>query len=226
MAAFVPPTERIISIEDTAELNLPLKHWIRMEARPPGLEEKGEITLDILTKNALRMRPDRIIVGEVRHDEAFTLFTAMNTGHAGSMGTIHANSSQETIARVTSPPMSVPEIMLSGLDFIIVEQRLHSKKKGTIRRITEIAEVTDVLAGKARTQTLYEYDAPSDSMKRTTIPSNFMKELEIFTGMNRKQIEDELSERTAFLKKLAANNIRDIVAVSDACQKYLIEKKA
>jgi len=83
LASFIPENERIITIEDTAELALPLKHWIRMEARPPGLEGKGELTLDILTKNSLRMRPDRIIVGEVRHDEAFTLFTAMNTGHDG-----------------------------------------------------------------------------------------------------------------------------------------------
>ncbi|MCX6798471.1 MAG: CpaF family protein, partial [Candidatus Diapherotrites archaeon] len=120
LASFVPDTERIITIEDTAELNLPLKHWIRLEARPPGLEGKGELTLDILTKNSLRMRPDRIIVGEVRHDEAFTLFTAMNTGHEGCMGTIHANSPQETIVRVTNPPMNVPEVMLSGLDFILI----------------------------------------------------------------------------------------------------------
>ncbi|MBI5871521.1 Flp pilus assembly complex ATPase component TadA, partial [archaeon] len=85
LASLIPPSERIVSIEDTAELNLPLKHWIRLEARPPGLEGKGELTLDILTKNSLRMRPDRIIVGEIRHDEAFTLFTAMNTGHDGCL---------------------------------------------------------------------------------------------------------------------------------------------
>ncbi len=85
LAAFIPDTERIVTIEDTAELALPLKHWVRLEARPPGLEGKGELTLDVLTKNSLRMRPDRIIVGEVRHDEAFTLFTALNTGHDGAV---------------------------------------------------------------------------------------------------------------------------------------------
>ncbi|MFH0970906.1 MAG: ATPase, T2SS/T4P/T4SS family [Candidatus Diapherotrites archaeon] len=85
LCSFIPANERIISIEDTSELNLPLQHWIRLEGRPPGLEGKGEITLDILTKNSLRMRPDRIIVGEVRHDEAFSLFTAMNTGHDGCL---------------------------------------------------------------------------------------------------------------------------------------------
>jgi len=85
LASFIPESERVISIEDTAELNLPLKHWIRMEARPPGLEGTGELTLDILTKNSLRMRPDRIVVGEIRHDEAFTLFTAFNTGQDGCL---------------------------------------------------------------------------------------------------------------------------------------------
>jgi flagellar protein FlaI len=83
LAALIPERERIVTIEDTAELALPLEHWIRLEARPPGLEGTGELTMDILTKNALRMRPDRIIVGEVRHAEAFTLFTALNTGHDG-----------------------------------------------------------------------------------------------------------------------------------------------
>ncbi len=85
LASFVPDRERIITIEDTAELNLPIKHWIRLESRPPGLEGTGELKMDILTKNSLRMRPDRILVGEIRHEEAFTLFTAMNTGHDGAL---------------------------------------------------------------------------------------------------------------------------------------------
>src|SRR3989338_6538505 len=119
LASFIRPFERIISIEDTAELNLPLKHLIRFEGKPPGIEGTGEITLDIHTKNSLRMRPDRILVGEVRHAEAFSLFTAMNTGHDGCLGTVHANSPAETLVRVTSPPMNVPMLMLSGLDMIL-----------------------------------------------------------------------------------------------------------
>ncbi|MEW6592660.1 MAG: CpaF family protein, partial [Candidatus Hadarchaeota archaeon] len=94
---FVPGSERIISIEDTAELQLPHKHWVRMETRPPNVEGKGEITMDDLVKNALRMRPDRMVVGEVRGPEARTMFTAMNTGHDGCMGTVHANSASETV---------------------------------------------------------------------------------------------------------------------------------
>ncbi len=224
LASFIPAAERIVSIEDTAELNLPLKHWIRMESRPPGMEGTGEITMDILTKNSLRMRPDRIIVGEIRHDEAFSLFTAMNTGHEGCMGTVHANSPREAIVRVTSPPMNVPEVMLSGLDFVLIEHRLHDKKKGTIRRITEIAEVGGVLEGKSTTQTVFERDAVTDQLMRSNFSSNYLRTLEKYTGLSKKQIDAELKDRERFLKGLVDKNIRSIAEVSKACQDYLIKK--
>lgn len=225
LASFIPARERIISIEDTAELNLPLKHWIRMEARPPGLEGKGEISLDILTKNSLRMRPDRIIVGEVRHDEAFTLFTAMNTGHDGCMGTIHANSPRETIVRVTSPPMNVPEIMLSGLDLIVIEHRIHDRKKGTIRRITEIAELTGVLEGKAQTQTIFERNPIEDTIERTNIPCNYLKKIERFTGSTKKQVEAELADRQKFLENLEKKNIHSMQELNKLTQEYLLSRR-
>lgn len=226
LASFIPLHERIVTIEDTAELNLPLKHWIRLEAKPPGLEGKGELTLDILTKNSLRMRPDRIIVGEVRHSEAFTLFTALNTGHDGCMGTIHSNSPGETIARIKSPPMNVPEIMLSGLDFIIIEHRIHDKKKGTIRRITEIAEVSGVLEGRTRTQTIYEREPAKDIIKRTNVPIAYLRRLERFAGLGKKQIETELKKRERFLKQLVDNNIRSTEEISKACLGYIAEKRS
>src|SRR3989344_5605418 len=225
LAAFIPETERIISIEDTAELSLPIKHWIRMEARPPGLEGTGELTLDILTKNSLRMRPDRIIVGEIRHDEAFALFTAFNTGHDGSLGTVHANSPQETLVRVTSPPMNVPMLMLSGLDMILVEHRIHDKKKGTIRRGTEIAEVSGALGGKPTTQTIFEYDATTDELKKTKMPSEFLRNLEKFTGYSRKQIDTIVEERTKFIEQLIKNNVNGLAQVSKSCEVFLMESK-
>ncbi len=225
LASFVPENERIVTIEDTAELNLPLKHLIRMEARPPGLEGKGELTLDILTKNSLRMRPDRILVGEIRHDEAFSLFTAMNTGHAGSMGTVHANSAQETLIRIKSPPMSVPEVMLSGLDLILIEHRIHDKKKGTIRRLTEIAEVTGVLVGKAQTQTIFERDPVEDSIIKTNVPISYLKELQDFSGFSRKQIDAELNDRAALLNTLVKKNIHLMEDVHKEMQNYLLKKK-
>jgi len=225
LASFIPENERIVTIEDTAELSLPLKHWIRLEARPPGLEGKGELTLDILSKNSLRMRPDRIIVGEVRHDEAFTLFTAMNTGHAGSMGTVHSNSPQETIVRVTNPPMSVPTVMLSALDLIVIEHRIHDKKKGTIRRLTEVAEVTGVLGGNPQTQTIFERDPVEDMIMRTNVPIRYLKKLQDFSGLSKKQVDQELAERTALLKSLAKRNVHLMEDVSRETHEYLLKKR-
>ncbi len=225
LVSYISPRERIITIEDTAELNLPLEHWIRLESRPPGLEGTGEITLDILTKNSLRMRPDRIIVGEIRHDEAFSLFTAMNTGHAGSMGTVHANSSQETLIRVTNPPMNVPETMLSGLDFILVQNRIHDPKKGTIRRITELSEVTGVLAGKPQTQTLFEWDPVTDSFKQTEVVSEYVKELTKYTGLTKLEIDHELEVRADFIESLRKENIRDQKEVSKRMLDFLLERE-
>ena len=222
LASFIPETERVITIEDTAELNLPLEHWIRFESRPPGLEGKGEITLDILTKNSLRMRPDRIIVGEIRHDEAFSLFTAMNTGHDGSIGTVHANSAQETIVRVTNPPMNVPETMLSGLNFILVEHRLHDRKKGTIRRITEISEVTGVLEGRAQVQAIYEWDPVKDALKRTGVPSGYLRTLASLAGMNNQQVQRELKKRQAFIESLIKQNVRSIKDTTDRMKAFLL----
>ena len=125
------------------------------------------------------MRPTELL--EIRHDEAFSLFTAMNTGHAGSLGTVHANSAKETLVRVTSPPMNVPNMMLSGLDLIIVEHRIHDKKLGTIRRVIEISEVSGVLEGRSDTMPLFEWNAKTDNLERTSMPSNFMKELEKYS---------------------------------------------
>ncbi|VVB76567.1 putative KH and PIN-domain containing protein [uncultured archaeon] len=224
LASFVSDRERVITIEDTAELNLPIKHWIRLEARPPGLEGTGELKMDVLTKNALRMRPDRIIVGEIRHEEAFTLFTALNTGHDGCLGTVHANSPEETIIRVTSPPMNVPNIMLSGLDIIIVEHRFYDRKKGTIRRISEIAEVYGAMDGKPRTQTIFQRDPARDMIERTLVDSKYLKMLQNFTGASKENIESELRARKIFLEKLVADNIRTIGEVSERAKQYLIDK--
>ena len=123
LTSFIPPSERIITIEDTLELQLPHSHLIRTETRPPNIEGKGEVTMDLLLKNSLRQRPDRIIVGEVRSKEAITLFSALNTGHSG-MGTLHANSTKETITRLINEPMNVPNIMINSIDFIIIQKRI------------------------------------------------------------------------------------------------------
>ena len=138
--------ERIITCEDSAELQLQQPHVVRLETRPPNLEGEGEITMRDLVRNCLRMRPERIIVGEVRGPEAFDLLQAMNTGHDGSMGTLHANSPREAISRLESmimmggfalPPKTIREMITGSIDVIIQASRLRDGS----RKITHITEV-------------------------------------------------------------------------------------
>ncbi len=224
LAAFIPAYERVITIEDTAELNLPLDHWVRLETRPPGIEGTGEVDMSALVKNALRMRPDRIIVGEVRGEEAFTLFTAMNTGHDGSMGTIHSNSARETLVRITSPPMSVPEVMVTALDFIVVQHRIHDRRKGTIRRITEIAEVIKQ-DEKPVVRTLYTWDARSDATVQISSNPAYLKLLSDYTALEVSDLLDEISRRAEFLEGLRKRGIRKMGDVKREVQRYFEESK-
>jgi pilus assembly protein CpaF len=146
MTAHINPGERIITCEDSAELQLQQPHVVRLETRPPNLEGAGEISMRDLVKNCLRMRPERIIVGEVRGPEAFDLLQAMNTGHDGSMGTIHANNPREAISRVENmiamggynlPAKAVREQIAAAVNVIIQAQRLRDGS----RKITHVTEV-------------------------------------------------------------------------------------
>ncbi len=146
LSAFIPTTERIITIEDTAELQLKQAHVVRMEKRPPNTEGRGEITIRQLVINALRMRPDRIIVGEARGGEAVDMLQAMNTGHDGSMTTIHSNSPRDTLRRVETmvlmaglelPLKAIREQVASAVDLIVHIERM---RDGT-RKLVQISEV-------------------------------------------------------------------------------------
>ncbi len=223
LASFIRDRERIITIEDTAELNLPLEHWVRLEARPPGLEGEGEITLEMLTKNAIRMRPDRIVVGEVRGAEAFSLFTAMNTGQQGSLGTIHSNSAEETITRVTSPPMNVPLEMFSALDFIVVIQRISDPKKGMVRRVDQIAEVPANFREKRRLNLIYKRDPFKDRLKKKGRPE-FFSVLEDFTGITSKKLDLILKKRENFLKDLVKKKTREMPSFKEALRKHILKE--
>jgi pilus assembly protein CpaF len=146
LSAFVPADERIVTIEDAAELQLRQEHVLRMESRPPGLEGAGQISIRDLVRNSLRMRPDRIIIGEVRDGASFDMLQAMNTGHDGSLTTLHSNSTRDTLARLETmvlmaemdlPQRAIREQIASAIDLIVHQTRL---KDGT-RRITQITEV-------------------------------------------------------------------------------------
>lgn len=162
LSAFIDPSERIITIEDAAELKLHQSHVISLEARPPNVEGKGEITIRQLLRNALRMRPDRIIVGEVRGDEAIDMIQALNTGHNGSLSTVHANSPRELLTRLEGmmliaspslPLLSVREQLAAAIDLIIYQKRFPDGK----RRITKLTEVIGMENRQIQLQDLFEY---------------------------------------------------------------------
>jgi len=163
LTAFIEKDERVITCEDSAELQLQQPHVVRLETRPPNLEGEGEITMRDLIKNCLRMRPERIIVGEVRGPESFDLLQAMNTGHDGSMGTLHANSPREALSRLESmitmggyslPSRTIREMIISSIDVIVQAARLRDGS----RRITHISEVLGMEGDVIVTQDIFVYD--------------------------------------------------------------------
>ena len=162
LSSFIPSDERVITIEDAAELRLMQEHVVRLETRPPNAEGRGEVLARDLVKNALRMRPDRIIVGEVRSGEALDMLQAMNTGHEGSLTTIHSNSSRDAIARLETmilmagtnlPDRAMREQIASALDVVIQVSRLAD---GT-RRVMSITEVTGMEGEVITTQEVYRF---------------------------------------------------------------------
>ncbi|WP_425515194.1 CpaF family protein [Microvirga terricola] len=163
LTAYIEPSERVITCEDAAELQLQQPHVVRLETRPPNIEGEGQVTMRDLVRNCLRMRPERIIVGEVRGPEAFDLLQAMNTGHDGSMGTLHANSPREALSRLESmitmggytlPSKTIREMIVSSIDVIIQAARLRDGS----RRITHITEVLGLEGDIITTQDLFVYD--------------------------------------------------------------------
>jgi pilus assembly protein CpaF len=163
LTRYIDDDERVITCEDAAELQLQQPHVVRLETRPPNLEGEGQVTMRDLVRNCLRMRPERIIVGEVRGPEAFDLLQAMNTGHDGSMGTLHANSPREAMSRLESmitmggfalPSRTLREMIVSSIDIIVQAARLRDGS----RRITHITEVLGMEGDVIITQDLFVYE--------------------------------------------------------------------
>ena len=163
LSGFLPPTERIVTIEDAAELQLRQRHVLRLESRPPNIEGRGEVTIRDLVRNALRMRPDRIVIGEVRDGAALDLLQAMNTGHNGSLTTVHANAPRDAIARLETmvlmaglelPVRAIREQIASAIDLIVHQERL---RDGT-RRVTHVTEVLGMEGEVVTTQDLFVFD--------------------------------------------------------------------
>ncbi|MGF1597446.1 MAG: CpaF family protein [Acidimicrobiales bacterium] len=163
VSSFIPSSERIVTIEDAVELRLNQRHVVRLEARPPNVEGKGQVVIRDLVRNALRMRPDRIVVGEVRGGEALDMLQAMNTGHEGSLSTLHANTPRDALARLETmvlmaglelPMRAIREQVASALDLVVHLSRMRDGS----RRVTEIAEVNGMEGDTITLSTLYAFD--------------------------------------------------------------------
>lgn len=224
LSSFINPKERIITIEDTLELQIPHEHVIGMETRPPNVENRGELTMNDLVKNSLRQRPDRIIVGEVRGSEAITLFTALNTGHSG-FGTLHSNDARETITRLTNAPMSVPNIMISAIDFIIMQNRIYRSDGVSFRRISEVAEVSGIEEGVIQLNKIFEWDPQSDTIKNVGITSKTLTEIANVSGNSLNSLYDEIKNREIVLQHMVDQNIRSIRDVSTVLEMYYLDSQ-
>lgn len=219
LSAFINPSERIITIEDTLELQIPHEHVIRMETRVANVENKGELTMNDLVKNSLRQRPDRIIVGEVRAEEAITLFTALNTGHSG-FGTLHSNDARETITRLTNEPMSVPEIMIQAIDFIIMQNRIYTPSGKSFRRISEVAEVVGIEEGVVQLNKIFQWTPETDTIDNISITSKTLSQIANLSGKSMNELYHEIEKREMVLSHMVRNNIRSVSEVNNILERY------
>ncbi|WP_296874475.1 CpaF family protein [uncultured Methanobrevibacter sp.] len=219
LSAFINPNERIITIEDTLELQIPHEHVIRMETRPANVEGKGELTMNDLVKNSLRQRPDRIIVGEVRAGEAITLFTALNTGHSG-FGTLHSNDARETITRLTNEPMSVPEIMIQAIDFIIMQNRIYTPSGMSFRRISEVVEVVGMEEGTVQLNKLFQWNPERDTIDNVGVTSHTLQQIASLSGKTIPDLLSEIENRKIVLKHMINHDIRSVEEVNSVIELY------
>ncbi len=225
LATFIRYDDRVISIEDTLELDLGSReNWIQMESRP-GTHKYEQIEMDDLLRNSLRMRPDRLLVGEVRSKEAQTLFVAMDTGHRGILGTVHANTSRELLLRLKSAPMNVPNHMLSLVNISVVMFRMYDRNRGLIRRVKEIAEL-DRMEEKILLSNVFEWNRRSDSVEKTNVPSRTLDKLAEKVNMKKNEIKEELLIRQRILEWMLENNIRTAPEVEKIIQEYYLDPQS
>ena len=218
-ANFFPPNQRIISIEDTREIVLPkFLHWVPLNTTLPNAEGKGEINMGDLLINSLRMRPDRILVGEVRRKrETETLFEAIHTGHS-VYATFHANSAKETVERLTNAPLEVPPIMLPAISLIIVQFR--NRRSGK-RRTFQIAEILP----NGTANVIMQYDIKKDVLVKVSKSKGLYDNIALFTGLTDAEISKELADKVKVLNYLVKKNIDDVDGVGRIVAEYYTNKE-
>jgi flagellar protein FlaI len=220
LANFIPPNQRIISIEDTRELRLASHlYWVPMMTRLPNAEGRGQVTMEDLLINSLRMRPDRILVGEVRRKaEAETMFEAIHTGHS-CYGTFHANNSKEAVARLTNEPVDVPKPLLPAINLMLVQFR--NRRTGK-RRTLEVAEILDDCSASV----IYQYDAKNDQVVKKAEATRFVQDLILFTGLSESELAEDLKAKQAIIDLLVKKDITNVETLGKAIADYYEDKDA
>ncbi len=219
---FIPPNQRIITIEDTSELVLPkYMHWVPMLTRQPNSEGKGQVTMLDLLLNSLRMRPDRLVVGEIRKKEdAQTLFEAMMTGHS-VYATMHAETAQQVVKRLISEPIELPEIEVSTLDLIITSFR---QRRTGVRRVLELAEIVErQVSGQMelKTNNLFEWKPRTDAIERTINTSQKIStKLALYSGLTSDEMAADLKEKETVLQWMIEKEVNNVNLIGLTASNY------
>jgi len=219
IANFFPPNQRIISIEDTREIRLPkFIHWVPMVTRTANNEGKGGISMLDLLVNSLRMRPDRIVVGEIRRKaEAEVLFESIHTGHS-VYATVHANNTKEVITRLTSPPIDIPKSMIPAVSLIIVQYR---NRRSGLRRTFELTEIKE----NGDANVLMRYNPQKDAIIQIAKSKALIDTLELYTGTSIQQIKKEIAEKEKILVWLGTQNLSTVDEVGRVMAEYYTNKE-
>lgn len=197
VSLFIPQNAKIVSLEDTREIQLPHRNWLPTRTRELNVDGiKGDIDLFSLLKASMRQRPEYIIVGEVRGVEAQTLFQAMNSGHA-TLSTIHAGNVHEAINRLTHDPINVPPVMFQALDLVVV-QSIYTLGKTRIRRCLSIHEIEVSESGEIHPILLFDRDVRNDTFRRCFEKSRTLEEIAFHCGWDSGELEHQLKKREEF----------------------------
>ena len=221
LSMFIKPDLKIVSIEDTPELNLPHENWVPTNTRTHfGLgTEKADISLFDLLKSSVRQRPDYIIVGEVRGQEAYTLFQAVSTGHLG-MSTLHAESVKAAVYRLESEPMNIPRTLISGIDIMLVQRRTKAGD-GASRKTVQVSEIVglDPRSREILTNDVFKWNASNDAFEYTG-RSYLVERIAARDGISLEEANREIVKRAKIIEWMARRNIRNFKEVSDLTRRY------
>jgi len=220
---FIPPNQRIVTIEDTRELQLPdFSHWVPMLTQPPNQEGEGGIDMLDLMVNSLRMRPDRIVLGEVRtHEAAQVLFEAIHTGHS-VYSTFHSDTASAAYKRITEPPIAVPPSELESIHLFTTAFRDRRTGKRRISQIVEILPSAGIVG--VELNLVYRHDPRNDSFEKVNQSSKIFDEVSAHTGMTVQEMEQDLTDKRHVLEWLLANNVNDVNKLGLVMANYYADK--